>query len=369
MTDQERDALVTICLMAAFADGQKGDRERAHLKSIFDVLDADASPALYSRVLLGQADLEAEARKLVVPAHRTLAYEMAVGVCDADGKADGAEAAFLDRLRTALDLDMDVARDVNETGDALADVPRKRPRTRPRRRGLPRAGRPAGCRGGGRRRDGDEVRRALRRARAPAAVACHDGDRAASDEDGLPRRPPARPPARRTPDQGAHRHGRAGDDVAGGRGLRQEALRRLREGGLAKGLGEEGQEEREEAGAGGRDRHRRGDVVRLHLRPRPGRPGVLRGADVGSGPWTSRRSSTATSNAGRPSTAPTARTSRPPHARPTSARCCRCYARARRASPDVRRGACVITAFSLAIGGRPPLSSGGGRPPLRPQAP
>ena len=123
MTDQERDALVTICLMAAFADGQKGDRERAHLKSIFDVLDADASPALYSRVLLGQADLEAEARKLVVPAHRTLAYEMAVGVCDADGKADGAEAAFLDRLRTALDLDVDVARDVNETGDALADVP------------------------------------------------------------------------------------------------------------------------------------------------------------------------------------------------------------------------------------------------------
>ena len=123
MTDQERDALITICLMAAFADGKKHDRERAHLKSIFDVLDSDASPALYSRVLLGQVELEREARKLVVPTHRTLAYEMAVGVCDADGRADVAERAFLDRLRTALDLDADVARELNEQGEALADVP------------------------------------------------------------------------------------------------------------------------------------------------------------------------------------------------------------------------------------------------------
>lgn len=123
MTHQERDALVTICLMAAFADGKKHAEERTHLKEIFDSLDADASPALYSRVLLGQAQLEEEVRKLGNPAHRALAYEMAVGVCDSDGKADAAERDFLDRLRTALDLEEDVARDLNEQGNALADAP------------------------------------------------------------------------------------------------------------------------------------------------------------------------------------------------------------------------------------------------------
>ena len=116
-TIEEREALATICLMAAFADGNKHDEERDRLKEIFDSLDATFSPALYSRVLLGRVQLEKEARRLPTPALRTLAYEMAVGVCDADGRTVAAEQAFLERLREALALDVDTARPIDEEGE------------------------------------------------------------------------------------------------------------------------------------------------------------------------------------------------------------------------------------------------------------
>ena len=55
MTDQEQTALLTLSLMAAFADGAKDERERAELKRIADSLSAESSvdlAALYQDVLL-----------------------------------------------------------------------------------------------------------------------------------------------------------------------------------------------------------------------------------------------------------------------------------------------------------------------------
>ena len=120
LTPTERDAVATICLLAAFADGRKDDAERDRLKAIFSGLDAEFSPERLQRVLMGQADLEAEAAGLTTPVARTLAYEMAVAVCDADGQADDAEQAFLDRLRAALALDGADTRQVDADAQALA---------------------------------------------------------------------------------------------------------------------------------------------------------------------------------------------------------------------------------------------------------
>ncbi|MDZ4701548.1 MAG: DUF533 domain-containing protein [Rhodothermales bacterium] len=123
LTLEKRDAIATLCLMAAFADGQKDDNERDRIKEIFDSLGAGFSPSLYTRVVLGQADINAAADTLDAPALRTLAYEMAVGVCDADGATTGDEKAFLERLSTALGLDAAASRAFLAQGDALATLP------------------------------------------------------------------------------------------------------------------------------------------------------------------------------------------------------------------------------------------------------
>ncbi|MEZ4700195.1 MAG: DUF533 domain-containing protein [Rhodothermales bacterium] len=123
ITQDQRDAIATACLMAAFADGQQHDAERTRIKEIFDSLGAGFSPSLYTRVVLGQVDLDAAAATLDTPALRTLAYEMAVGVCDADGATTAGEKAFLERLRAALGLDTASSRAILAQGDALATLP------------------------------------------------------------------------------------------------------------------------------------------------------------------------------------------------------------------------------------------------------
>ena len=72
-TDDERDAVATICLMAAVADGRKDEQERERLRSIYASLDAGFSPSRYERVLLGSLDVEHEAGRLASPATRALA--------------------------------------------------------------------------------------------------------------------------------------------------------------------------------------------------------------------------------------------------------------------------------------------------------
>lgn len=122
-TTEEREAIATVCLMAAFADGNKGNEERARVKEIFDSLNADFSPDLYSKVLLGQVTLKDVSSVLNTPMLRNLTYEMAVGVCDADGNTIDAEKHFLSQLRGALELDVETTQPIDEAGEALAAMP------------------------------------------------------------------------------------------------------------------------------------------------------------------------------------------------------------------------------------------------------
>jgi uncharacterized protein (DUF697 family)/tellurite resistance protein len=107
LTRSDQEAILTLTLMAAFADGQKDERERAALKDVTEALGAESGinlAAVYSQVLMTKPEPEAVAARLSTPETRALAYEMAVGICDADGVQTAAEQAFLARLAGALQL-------------------------------------------------------------------------------------------------------------------------------------------------------------------------------------------------------------------------------------------------------------------------
>lgn len=106
MTSHEQQAILTIALLAAFADGQKADSERETIRQIAESLGHEpgggALARLYQDVLLRKASVRDAVARLADPAHRQLAYEMAVCVCEADGQRSPAEAAFLSDLKTQL---------------------------------------------------------------------------------------------------------------------------------------------------------------------------------------------------------------------------------------------------------------------------
>jgi len=109
MNPQEQQAVLTIALMAALADGEKADTERDSIRGIAESLGTEAGAnglaKVYQDVLLKRVDLAASVARLSDPGQRELAYEMAVCVCDADGARSAAESAFLTDLKARLKPD------------------------------------------------------------------------------------------------------------------------------------------------------------------------------------------------------------------------------------------------------------------------
>jgi uncharacterized protein (DUF697 family)/tellurite resistance protein len=125
MNAQETRSILTIALLAAFADGMKDERERAAVKRVADVLGPDAGfdfPALYRDVLLAKPDLATVAAGLQSDGTRQLAYEMAVGVCDADGAQGPAEREFLQKLAAVLGINGATATAASAQADEIADA-------------------------------------------------------------------------------------------------------------------------------------------------------------------------------------------------------------------------------------------------------
>ena len=125
MNEQETKSVLTIALMAAFADGLKDERERAAVKRVADALGPEAGfdlPGLYRDVLLSKPDLAQVASAMQSQESRQLAYEMAVGVCDADGAQGPAEAEFLAKLAGVLNLPATITGNLNASADRVADA-------------------------------------------------------------------------------------------------------------------------------------------------------------------------------------------------------------------------------------------------------
>jgi uncharacterized protein (DUF697 family)/uncharacterized tellurite resistance protein B-like protein len=110
-------------LFAAFADGQKADTEREEIRRIAQSL-ADSSgsanlPRLVQDVLLRRVQLASATGVLTDAGQRSLAFEMAVCVCDADGRQSDAERQFLATLRQQLQLDAAQTAGFEREADAM----------------------------------------------------------------------------------------------------------------------------------------------------------------------------------------------------------------------------------------------------------
>lgn len=109
MNPNDQKAILTISLLAAFADSSKAEAEREEIRRIAESL-SDGNPqinlsALYQQVLLKRVNLAETVATLTDADMRHLAYEMAVCVCEADGVMTAPEKAFLQELQALLGLD------------------------------------------------------------------------------------------------------------------------------------------------------------------------------------------------------------------------------------------------------------------------
>lgn len=123
---EETRAVLTLCLLAAFVDGDKHEREREEIKRIAEGLSKDDAlhlPTLYQDVLMKRVSLADVTAQLAGSEAKQLAYEMAVCVCDADGAHSEAERAFLADARSSLGLDAAASARFTEQAQALATVP------------------------------------------------------------------------------------------------------------------------------------------------------------------------------------------------------------------------------------------------------
>ncbi|MBK7327512.1 MAG: DUF533 domain-containing protein [Propionivibrio sp.] len=126
MNAEQQKSILAIALYAAFADGTKHDREREEIRRIAESLGGEAGAPdlarLYQDVLLKRVSLEAATAGLTDPGERQLAYEMAVCVCDADGRQSEAEQRFLNELKALLKLDAGQAAAFEREADAIVEL-------------------------------------------------------------------------------------------------------------------------------------------------------------------------------------------------------------------------------------------------------
>lgn len=105
LTQAEEKAILTLVLMAVFADDRHDPKERAELNRIISTLSKEGEldvAAVYQDVVLKRVTVTTTSTLLTSPEAKRLAYELCVGVCSADDAQNEAERAFLASLATAL---------------------------------------------------------------------------------------------------------------------------------------------------------------------------------------------------------------------------------------------------------------------------
>jgi uncharacterized protein (DUF697 family) len=123
---EEQKSILTIGLFAALADGSKADAERDELRRMAESLADGEDRADLSRlvqdVLLKRVQLQSATSALTDSGQRQLAYEMAVCVCDADGRQSDAEQRFLADLKQQLHLTTEQTEAFERQADAVVDL-------------------------------------------------------------------------------------------------------------------------------------------------------------------------------------------------------------------------------------------------------
>lgn len=122
-TPTTQDSLLAICLFAAFADGEKSEDEREAVRKIAEELGSENLAALSRQILMRKLPLETAAAGLSSRQDRMLAYEMALGVCEAGGSVSNDEKDFLNSLKSTLDLNSGEAKTVEDEVASVALQP------------------------------------------------------------------------------------------------------------------------------------------------------------------------------------------------------------------------------------------------------
>lgn len=125
LTEQEHKAILSMCILAAFADGAQDEVERAQIDRILKGFSDEhlELATAYQDVLGGKVSLSEVAGQLQTPSSRALAYEMAVCVCHADGILNDAEKRFLSDLRQGLQLDTQTTEPHEQVARAMNEQP------------------------------------------------------------------------------------------------------------------------------------------------------------------------------------------------------------------------------------------------------
>jgi len=123
MDPTDRDPVISICMLAALADGERVPAEQGQFAKIAERFGGGDLPALLAKVQAGGVTVSDAVRQISSPEARRLAYEMAVSVVYADGDANPRERAFLDELQSAMAVTDDGLRAVKQEAEALASAP------------------------------------------------------------------------------------------------------------------------------------------------------------------------------------------------------------------------------------------------------
>jgi uncharacterized protein (DUF697 family)/tellurite resistance protein len=112
----EQQAILSIALMAALADGQQSDVETASLAAVAKEFGED----IFSEVASGDVTLESQVVLLTTTEAKQQALETAIAVCHADGTTNEAENEFLYKLRSVLQLPSDAGQMQIEQANTMA---------------------------------------------------------------------------------------------------------------------------------------------------------------------------------------------------------------------------------------------------------
>lgn len=117
------DSILSICLFAAFSDGEKCEMERENLRQLAAELDSSDIAKLSRDILLGKLSLETATSSLETANQRMAAYEMARAVCEADDVITPLEQKFLIDLKQHLKLSSESVETIDKQVDGLALSP------------------------------------------------------------------------------------------------------------------------------------------------------------------------------------------------------------------------------------------------------
>ncbi len=117
------DALLAICLHAAYSNGEQSDAEREEIMGYAEEMDADNLAAISRRILMGKFTIEQACEGLGTNQDRMLAYEMARAICEIGGPISDEEKEFLSALRSNLALSQNESSSVDEEMNFAALAP------------------------------------------------------------------------------------------------------------------------------------------------------------------------------------------------------------------------------------------------------